>query len=223
MSATLFRRRLAKEKRCEGHRDPQKPILSSNPKTGFSLNLPVLNCQPTQACAQNCYACQGPSTFCCAIEKAVAVDRWIRTNPRWAAQKTACEAGQTLLRLNGSGDITPAHLPYVRALLRNGVRLFGFTKRRDTWTAFSALGIQLMFSIDVTMDRRRLTWALRTVPRVRLAYCRRPGDPDWSDRVGVTFPEHGPYTNSTDKIPGSETDCPAVRLHTLCKDCLRCT
>jgi hypothetical protein len=222
MQRTIFLRRLLKERLCEGIRNPKAPILSRNPKTGLSLNLPVRNCWPTPACSENCYACQGPSVFPAALEKAIAVDQWIRNRPHWAALKTIREARGAPLRLSGSGDMAPDHAPYLTALLWRSTRVYGFTKRPDTWRLFSRIGVRLMFSVDTTMDSRRLSWAFETVPKQRLAYCRRPHDPDWSHRVAVTLPEHGPLTHNAEKVPVSETDCPAIRYHSLCAECRRC-
>ena len=220
--SSLFARRLKKEKACSGFRDLLHPIISINPKTDISLNLPVKNCVPTPACASNCYSCQGPMMFEKSVEKTVAVDRWILLNPKWAAKKTAEEVDGSTLRLSGSGDMTPDHIPYVKEIVKLGVRIYGFTRRPDTWTALNDIGVEFMFSIDVTMDKKCLLWAITNVPKNRLAYCRRPGDPDWSFMVGVTFPEHGPETDNALRVPGSITDCPAIRKHVTCDQCRFC-
>ena len=222
MEGSFYQKRLSLEKRLRGERDPEAPLLSWNPKTGISINLPVLNCIPTPACARSCYACQGRISFRKSLEKALAVDRWIRERPRWAAEKAAKEAKGRPIRLNGSGDLRPEHKNFIKALLSLGAKLYGFTKRPDTWVAMKEVGLELMFSIDVTMDRKRLFWALENLPRRRLAYLRRPQDPDLSRIVYVTFPEHGPHTRNVEKVPVSRTDCPAVRRHISCLECRRC-
>jgi len=196
-------------------RSPYDPILSENPKTGVSLNLPVLNCRPTKICREICYACSGPISFPYACKKAVAVDEWIRQHPIWAAMKAIQEADGTPIRLCGSGDLNPAHMPFLVEIKAQGGRPWGFTRKLDMWKRCWSMHIELMFGIDVSSKH------LEDIPPTRLAYMRRPGDPDWSNSVAVTFPLHGPRRDPS-KVPVSESDCPAIRRHIKCADCRRC-
>ena len=53
----------------------EKPVLSCNHKCSISLDLPVLNCRPTKACAEVCYASQGRQIYRRALVKSLAVNR----------------------------------------------------------------------------------------------------------------------------------------------------
>lgn len=76
---THARRALA-ERALKRHQ-PRSPriLLSENLKTGESINLPILNCQPTERCAAVCYATTGPISWKNSLQKALAVDAVLRS------------------------------------------------------------------------------------------------------------------------------------------------
>ena len=78
------------------------PILASNHKCSVSLDLPILNCKPTKACSEVCYASQGRQFYRGAIVKSLAVNRMILEEPERAARKMVDEAAGRAIRLAGS-------------------------------------------------------------------------------------------------------------------------
>ena len=75
------------------------PMLAENSKCSVSLDLLIVNCKPTKACSEVCYACQGRQAYRNAIVKSVAVNRMIAEVPERAARKMVDEAAGRPVRL----------------------------------------------------------------------------------------------------------------------------
>ena len=110
----LYHRRLQKElgipdSEVEARMRFDMPILADNHKCSVSLDLPILNCKPTKACSEVCYASQGRQFYRGAIVKSLAVNRMILEEPDRAARKMVDEAAGRSIRLAGSGEILPEH------------------------------------------------------------------------------------------------------------------
>ena len=171
------------------------PVLSSNPKCSVSLDLPLLNCQPTSLCAQVCYAAQGRQYYRKSVVKALAVDRLIELDSEHVARKMVDESAGRNIRIAGSGEILPSHAPLLSYVERFGGNWWGMTRRVDTHQALPTL----MFSIDAT------------TPAPIMQYV--------AEKVTV----HGQLTNYTSKVPLHETDCPVDRKEMEgCWSCKRC-
>lgn len=195
------------------------PILSANHKCLVTLDLPVLNCTPTKACAEVCYACQGRQMYRRAIVKSLAINRMITDDPKRAARRMVDEAAGRAIRLAGSGDILPQHKPMLDYIESLGGSWWGFTRRIDTHKTLP----RLMFSIDATSRASALEYARADVSPRRRAYLRRPADSEPPLEVAVLFPVHGSTTNCVDFVPIHERDCPAVRGTVMgCWQCERC-
>lgn len=195
------------------------PILSQNSKCSVSLDLPIINCKPTKACSEVCYACQGRQFYRGAIIKSLAVNRLIAEDAERAARKMADEAQGKTIRLAGSGELLPEHRELVRYLERFSGRWWGFTRRVDTHRVLPSL----MFSLDATTPASVLAYVENEVPVSRRAYLRRPEDPPTPLQVTVTFPVHGSTTGYTEFVSHDATDCPGVRkLVQGCWECGRC-
>jgi len=183
------------------------PILAQNHKCSISLDLPVMNCRPSDICAQVCYASQGRQMYYRSVLKSLAVNQMIAEDPERAARKMIDEAAGRSIRLAGSGDLLPEHralTDYISAL--NG-QYWGFTRRVDTHRSLS----DLMFSVDASTPDNTLQYVEEAVPVKRRAYLRRPQDAPSPLEVAVTFPVHGPWTNYVPYVPEHGTDCPSVR------------
>lgn len=195
------------------------PILSENSKCSISLDLPIFNCQPTTACSQVCYACQGRQFYRHAIVKSLAVNRLIADDPEYAARKMVDEARGHVIRLAGSGEILPSHAPLVTYVEKFGGSWWGFTRRVDTHQALP----RLMFSLDATTPASVLAYVEDSVPVSRRGYLRRPRDSPAPMDVAVTFPVHGSRTPYIKRTPRELTDCPSARkLIKGCWECRRC-
>jgi len=197
----------------------ERPLLSANQKCSISLDLPIQNCQPTQACSQFCYASQGRQMFKHSVIKSLAVNRETLEDPEQAAFKMAAEAAGRPIRLAGSGELLPDHAALVRYLEKYRATSWGFTRRIDTHLVLP----NLMFSLDATTPDPVLEYVEADVPIHRRSYLRRPGDEACPFEVAVTFPVHGSRTNHVKKISEEKTDCPGVRKRVDgCWECRRC-
>ena len=196
-----------------------KPILSENTKTAVSLDLPIMNCKPTKACAQVCYASQGYQRLSKALIKSLAVNKMIHEDPEHVAKNIVDEAAGRAIRLAGSGEILPEHKTLLDYVEQFGGSYWGFTRRVDTHRTFP----KLMFSFDMTTQPSVMDYVREEVPVDRRAYLRRPKDPEPPLEVAVTFPVHGQWTPYMDQTPLHETDCPAARKEVKgCWACMRC-
>ncbi len=220
----LYRRRLEKElsipeEETQARMRWSLPILSENSKCSISLDLPILNCNPTEACSEVCYACQGRQFYRRAVVKSLAVNRLIAKDPEHTARKIVDEAAGRPIRLAGSGELLPEHKALVDLIEKYGGTWWGFTRRVGTHREMP----RLMFSLDATTPAAALRYVVNEVPVSRRGYLRRPRDPPASLEVAVTFPVHGPTTNYVQYVSPQENDCPSVR-HELkgCWACRRC-
>ncbi len=113
----LFKRRLGKEKAISEEEIAARmrwdlPVLSTNQKCSISLDLPFLNCAPTDICAQVCYAAQGRQYYRKSVVKALAIDRLIQLDPEHVARKMVDEAAGRNIRIAGSGEALPNTLSF---------------------------------------------------------------------------------------------------------------
>src|ERR1041385_4401948 len=121
----LYRQRLDKELAIPEAQVQRRmrwdlPILAENMKCSVSLDLPILNCKPTKACSEVCYACQGRQNYRNAVVKSLAVNCMITEDPQRSARKMVDEANGRIIRLAGSGELLPAHKTLVDYLEKYG-------------------------------------------------------------------------------------------------------
>ena len=203
--------RRAKAERCIARKPPPRlnAILSTNKKTGTSLNLPVKNCRPTKRCAAACYACQGPISWKNSIKKALAVDEILRSG-EIEGLIWECRRLQDV-RLNGSGDMTLDHVPGLLRLTEAcpDTVFWGFTRKREIAEALNGKqqNLSLILSFDATSpdtDIAGYDGPLAFGPN--RSEDQVPHDP----RIIVVFPEH--HSGRTMKgVPAHLKDCPATR------------
>jgi len=198
-------------------------MLSSNHKTGTSINLPVANCKPTRRCSAACYACVGPICWDNSIRKALAVDKALRTG-ELEGLIWECRRLQDV-RLNGSGDMTLAHVPAILKLARACPKttLWGFTRSREVAEGLNSKleNLSVIVTFDATSRDKQLVGydgPLAFGPR-------RPRDkvPD-DNRIIVVFPEHH-IGHTIPGVPLHPKDCPATRgmkRKNACQRCQRC-
>lgn len=131
-------------------RNDEQLVLSSNTKTGESLNLDRRSCRPTRLCAQICY---GRGVSAAEARRTGIHANWGPIT--WPAQQAAYRRNRELLermssleiqaealriaasleaqdlRLCGMGDLTPELVELIAWLAHFGVRPWGFTKRPE--------------------------------------------------------------------------------------------
>jgi hypothetical protein len=198
-------------------------ILSSNTKTGCSLNLPIQgHCRPTRNCARTCYARVGHTALPSNIRKQKWISEYLKGQN--ITDLTQECRGRTAVRLSGTGDLQTEHVPNILRLATAcpTTMFWGMTRKIEIAKALNGHypNLKVMVSVDssspesVWKYQGTLCWGPRLkddqVPKLK--------------KIKTIFPYH-----SHGKIVGIKTmpqdskDCPAVR-HVVkgCLDCRRC-
>lgn len=123
--------------------DDEHLYLSSNGKTGLSLNVSIAKtCRPTKACRTYCYGLEGRITMPAALarqaDNAAVFDRLVdaseeevEAEARLLAEEVLCH--QNFLRVFGVGDLQPGSVRFIAALARVAptLSLWVSTRRPD--------------------------------------------------------------------------------------------
>jgi len=195
-------------------------MLSDNHKTNTSINLPVMNCHPTKRCAPACYACEGPISWDNSVRKTLVVDAALRKG-EIEGLVWECRRLQDV-RLNGSGDMTMAHVPGILKLAAACPKtlFWGFTRSREVAEAVNSQrdNLSLIVSFDATSPAGQLDGY-----KGPLAFGpRKPRDKVPEDsRIIVVFPEHH-HGRTVPNVPLHPKDCPATRGMERKNACERC-
>jgi len=197
-------------------------ILSDNSKCGVSINLPIKgHCRPTKVCVFCCYARTGNTARPASTRKQAWVSKYLR-GPDLSGLVEECRNLQAV-RLNGSGDLNPEHLPGLVCLAEQcpSTQFWGMTRKTEIANTLNhpkLPNLKILVTVDAASPME--TWNYKGA----LCYGpRREGDqvPD-DDRIITVFPRHfaGKVVGI---IPLHSRDCPAVR-HTVsgCLNCGRC-
>jgi hypothetical protein len=196
-------------------------ILSSNTKTGCSINLPIAgHCTPTKNCAACCYAKSGHTALPTNKRKQVWVSQYLKgPNISQLIQETRAH---TAVRLSGTGDISLDHINNLLWLAQScpNTMLWGMTRKLDVATELNGRlpNLKLLVSVDSSSPDSVWNYPGKLCFGPRLA-----GDKVPADRKIVTvFPYHfaGRVVNG---IPRHKKDCKAVH-HEIsgCMSCGRC-
>ena len=195
-------------------------ILSDNRKTAVSLDLPIKgHCRPTPICAFCCYAKSGPQAFPNATRKHVWMTTYL-AGPDISHLITEARA-HTAVRLSGSGDLNPQHVPNIIRLAKScpNTMFWGMTRKPEIATALMKTrtpNLKMMVTVDSSSPAE--TW---NYPGRLCFGPRRSGDSVPSDkRIVTVFPRHctGRLVGA---IPNHPKDCPSIR-HTITGGCLNC-
>lgn len=196
-------------------------FLSSNTKTGCSLNLPIKgHCRPTELCYKDCYAKKGPIAWGHSNKKQVFVSEYLKGND---LSKLIYECRQrTAVRLCGSGDLLMEHIPNILKMAKgcSYTQFWGMTRKIEIARALNGKmpNLKLLLSIDKTTPKKDLRY------KGKMCYGPVREDekvPDFK-RIVTVFPYH-----FAGKIVGNikrdKRDCPAVRHEVNgCLDCGKC-
>jgi hypothetical protein len=202
---------------------PYKPItiLSDNRKTGCSIDLPIQgHCTPTKNCLHDCYAKSGPQALPCSQRKHLYVSTYLK---RKNIRELIIECKRkTNVRLNGSGDLLPAHIPQILKLAQSCPETIFWGMTRKTNIALALNGripnLHLLLSVDSSSPEAVWNYPGKMCYGPRRYEDTVPDDP----RIVTVFPRH--FAGRIIKnVPVHKKDCPAVRhIVTGCAYCKRC-
>ena len=197
-------------------------ILSTNTKTGCSINLPIAgHCTPTKNCSKTCYAKCGHTAMPSNKKKQVWVSEYLKGKDL-TELVNECKA-RTAVRLSGTGDLLEEHTKNIIRLAKAcpDTMFWGMTRKLNIAKKLKGYkNIKVMVSVDSSSPKK--TWdykgALCYGPRLNTDTV--PKD----KRIITIFPYHfaGKVVDKTNS-PLDSRDCPAIR-HTVsgCLNCNRC-
>lgn len=208
-------------------------ILSTNNKTGYSVNLPIAQtCDPSSVCRRVCYACDGWFVKSVVQRKALAVLRWFQATPTALAVATLareCDrAGLAYLRWNGSGDLVRSTVAVINAMAARHPGITHVVYSRKPYL-IGLLAERPNIVVNVSLDASSLDLPAQITRRgVRYTYLRETAadiPPAWSETlpIEVVFPV---VERGLAAIPHDPRDCAAdsgrMPLDGACARCLRC-
>ena len=195
-------------------------ILSSNSKTGCSINLPIKgHCTPTVTCAKTCYAKAGHIAFPFSRRKQQWISEYLATGN---IDKLINEClSRTAVRLSGSGDLNLEHVKSVIKLAKAcpDTMFWGMTRKVSIAKKLNNKlpNLKLLLSIDRDSPKASLKYTGAMCWGPRMSDDIVPND----DRIVTVFPYHV-HGNVKGNVPHHEKDCPAVWNHKGCMVCKKC-
>ena len=198
------------------------PILSSNKKTGVSLNLPSTNCRPTSICKHCCY---GRHHY--IGHGASAPAKWTR-NSKYLTMTPDCKEliaearAFSAVRISGIGDILPKHIKNILKLAKTcpATQFWGMTRKPELAKLLNGRRPNLHLLVTVDAASPRQTWAYQGPMCFgpRRAQDKVPND----SRIVTVFPYHS-SGKVVGHVPEHKLDCPAIRHKVSgCLECCRC-
>lgn len=213
-------------------------MTCSNFDTVISLDWPHYCYSATTACGGPsgwCYTIQGRHAAASHHRKVALADAAARCIPDVFVERVVDELNEALhrgaisdlnLRYSGSGEMTVHHLPALRALDKQGVRLWGFTRNLVVAVALRTAGIAVIFSCDATTRPADIRRARDS--EIPLGYTSTGVDDLPPRGTLVTFPLH--RSGRVPEVVDTPSLCPKVveeyiegrRRPGLCQSCRRC-
>ena len=198
-------------------------ILSSNTKTGCSLNLPIKgHCRPTKNCAKACYARCGHTALPSNIRKQVWLSNYLKGQDITELIQEC--RGRTAVRLSGTGDLQTEHVPNILKLAAQcpATQFWGMTRKLEIAKALNGHHPNLKIMVSVDSSSPESVWKYKGVLcwGPRLATDKVPN----LKKIRTIFPYH--FTGrivQEQSMPKDQRDCPAVRHQVSgCLECGRC-
>ena len=196
-------------------------ILSSNSKTGCSLNLPIKgHCRPTKNCAKSCYAKCGHTALPSNLKKQNWVSEYLKGQDL-SGLIQECR-GRTAVRLSGTGDILIEHVPNILRLSSScpNTMFWGMTRKLEIAEALNGHlpNLKIMVSVDSSSPEAVQNYKGTLCWGPRLATDQVPD----LKKIRTIFPYHR-SGKVIKEIPEDRRDCPAVRHQVSgCLECERC-
>jgi hypothetical protein len=193
-------------------------LLSSNRDTVVALDWPHYCIDSTAACGGPrgyCYTFQGHQAKPNHDRHVALVDVLARSHPQLFGELVCEEVGALVakgtlpypnLRYSGSGELTRAHLPALRAVHNGGTRLWGFTRSVTIAAQLREWGIGVLLSCDRTTNPAAIEHALTL--GVGLAYVSADVFDIPPTGTVVTFPIH--RGGRVREVVETDTLCPKV-------------
>jgi hypothetical protein len=215
---------------------PENIAISSNTKTGISINLPIAKtCQPTKECKDYCYGTIGPIAFRNSLivqERNYARFSYLETATEEEVDKEchniASKVKNNWVRWNGVGDLIPGSVRVINRMTELYPIVHWITTRKvkEASKLRDHESIRILFSLDAETPKRVLQEAMELKQsfqkaKFRFAYVRRKPE-DVPSFVDIIFNEHGKRRlNIVD-----ERTCLATLPNTdhknACDNCRRC-
>jgi len=198
-------------------------ILSSNKKTGVSLNFTRADCRPTTTCLKCCY---GKAHYLGNGKAALA--KWAR-NSQYLATTPDCKElivearAFSAVRISGIGDIIPKQVPNLIKLAKAcpGTQFWGMTRKPELAKKLNGRlpNLRMLVTVDATSPQSVWdTYDGRLCYGPRRAEDKVPRD----KRLVTVFPYHA-SGKVVGNVPTHALDCPAVRHKVSgCLECTRC-
>jgi len=196
-------------------------IISENPKTGASINLPLDHCAPTKLCKMMCYAKSGPIALPVTKRKQKYVSDYLTGND--ITQLIHECFFLPSVRLNGSGDLLKKHVSNIIQLASTclNTMFYGMTRKPYIAEALNNKlpNLKFLLSVDASTSKKLIKDYTGTICfGPRRACDKVPKD----KRIVVVFPYHC-HGTVIQGIPKHSLDCPAVRHEVNgCHECKRC-
>ena len=199
-------------------------ILSSNTKTGCSLNLPIKgHCRPTKNCRKTCYARCGHTALPSNLKKQNWVSKYIKGKD--ITQLVEECRGRSAVRLSGTGDFQIDHIPNIRRLAKTcpTTMFWGMTRKLEIAKALNGHYPNLKIMVSVDSSSPESVWKYKGTlcwgPRLA-----KDQVPKGDKRIHTIFPYHkqGKIVGIKN-MPRDKRDCPAVRhIKDGCLSCGQC-
>lgn len=224
---------------------PEKIYLSSNTKTGISINVSIAGtCNPTKLCMSSCYAMRGPMVFSESQKRQTEnfiLFQYLETAPESEVVRIVHELAkdvqrgrnpQNWFRWNGSGDLIPGSVRVINKfaeLYPNIIQWVISRKPAMIETLADHPAIRLLVSLDETtpMDiKLRLLATKKRFKRThtKFSYIRTSEDQKINVRqVSIVFNEHIGLKKVNHK---DSRTCPATTKDAshegACNKCRKC-
>lgn len=200
-------------------------ILTKNKKCNASIDLPIEgHCRPTRICMHDCYARFGHQAMDNCVRKQQWLSKYLANPDRFGGLSRLAEECRPLraVRLNGSGDLLPAHVPTLVRLAEicPETQFWGMTRKPGIARRINSRLPNLRILVSVDASSPASAW------KYNGALCFGPRQPEdevpEDPRIVTVFPRH--HGGKVIKgMPHHPKDCQGV-WHTIsgCMACGRC-
>jgi hypothetical protein len=175
-------------------------ITSTNFDTVVSLDFPHYCVGATEGCGGRngwCYTFQGRLALVAHHRKVALIDVASRRLPEKLAAKVVREVFDLVssgslpypnLRFSGSGEVARHHVPFLEVVVREKVRVWGFSRNLSVARELRRIGASVLVSCDRTSSMKFVASAIAS--DFQLAYTSVHADDHAPPNTLVVFPLH---------------------------------